>query len=172
MTDCKRGGIVRALGEVGALGPNCLAVHANHLTPADAALLEQSGTHVALCPRTYEFFKRRLPMLPMFMEQGINVCLGTDSLASNDKLNLFSEMQTLASQFSQMSPDRILQFVTTGAAKALNRSKVLGKLAAGAWADMIAVPQDATAGDPYEAVVFSNKPISFSMVGGKALTLL
>jgi aminodeoxyfutalosine deaminase len=169
MSDCKRGGIVRALGEVGALGPNCLAVHANHLTPSDAALLEQSGTHVALCPRGYEFFKRRLPMLSMFREQGINVCLGTDSLASNDRLDLFAEMQTLAHQFGQLSPEYILQLVTTGAAKALNRSGKLGRLAAGAWADMIAVPQDDAAGDPYEAVVFSKKPISFSMVAGKAV---
>ena len=167
MSDCKHGGVVRALAEIGALGPNCLAVHANHLTPSDAALLKQSGTHVALCPRSHEFFKRRLPMLSMFLEQGINVCLGTDSLASNDQLNLFAEMQTLAHQFGQVSPEYILRLVTTGAAKALNRSEKLGRLAAGAWADMIAVPQDDAAGDPYEAVVFSNKPICFSMVGGK-----
>ena len=169
MSDCKRGGVARALAETGALGPNCLAVHVNHLTPSDAALLEQSGTHVVLCPRSHEFFKRRLPMLPMFQEQEINVCLGTDSLASNDQLNLFAEMQTLAHQFGQVSPECILQLVTTGAAKALNRSEKLGRLAAGAWADMIAVPQDDAAGDPYEAAVFSNKPICFSMVGGKAV---
>jgi cytosine/adenosine deaminase-related metal-dependent hydrolase len=171
MSDCKHGGMVRALAEVDALGPNFLAVHANYLTMSDAALLKQSGAHVALCPRSHEFFKRRLPLLPMFQEQGINVCLGTDSLASNDQLNLFAEMQTLARQFGAVSPEYILRLVTTGAAKALNRSKKLGKLAAGALADMIAVPQDAAAGDPYEAVVFSNKPVSFSMVGGKALLL-
>ena len=171
MNDCKRGGMVRALGEAGALGPNCLAVHANHLTPSDAALLKQSGTHVVLCPRSHEFFKRQLPMLPTFREQGINVCLGTDSLASNDKLDLFAEMQTLAHQFRQMSPECILRLATTGAAKALNRTEKLGRLAVGAWADMIAVPRDGAAGDPYETVVFSKKPISFSMVGGKAVFL-
>jgi len=169
MTDCKRGGVVRVLAEIGALGPNCLAVHVNHLTLSDVVLLKQSGTHVVLCPRSHEFFKRRLPMLPMFQEHEINICLGTDSLASNDKLNLFGEMQTFADQFSQVSPEYILQLVTTGAAKALNRSKKLGRLTPGAWADMIAVPQDDTAYNPYEVVVFSNKPISFSMVGGKVV---
>ena len=171
MSDCKRGGVVQALGEAGALGPNCLAVHANHLTLSDAALLEQSGTHVVLCPRSHEFFKRQLPMLSMFQEHRINVCLGTDSLASNDKLDLFAEMQTLARQFHQMSPEHILRLVTTGAAKALNRTEKLGRLAVGAWADMIAVPQDDAAGDPYETVVFSKKPVSFFMVGGKAVLL-
>ena len=167
MSDCKHAGMVRTLAEVGALGPNCLAVHANYLTPPDVALLKQSGTHAVLCPRSHEFFKRRLPLLPTFREQGINVCLGTDSLASNDQLNLFAEMQTLIRQFSQMSPEQILQLATTGAAKALNQGEKLGRLAVGAWADMIAVPQDGAADDPYETVVFSNKPINFSMVGGK-----
>ncbi|MGD0016922.1 MAG: hypothetical protein ABSC38_05330 [Verrucomicrobiia bacterium] len=53
------------------------------------------------------------------------------------------------------------------AAKTLNHGEKLGRLAVGAWADMIAVPQDGAADDPYETVVFSNKPINFSMVGGK-----
>jgi cytosine/adenosine deaminase-related metal-dependent hydrolase len=142
-------------------------VHANYLTPPDIALLKESGTHAVLCPRSHEFFKRRLPLLSTFREQGINVCLGTDSLASNDQLNLFAEMQTLIRQFSQMSPEQILQLATTGAAKALNQGEKLGRLAVGAWADMIAVPQDGAADDPYETVVFSNKPVNFSMVGGK-----
>ncbi len=167
MSDCTHAGMVRALAEAGALGPNCLAVHANHLIPSDIELLEQSGTHVVLCPRSHEFFEWSLPLLPMFREQEINICLGTDSLASNDQLNMFAEMQTLAHQFGDMSPECILQLVTTGAAKALNLGEKLGRLAPGAWADMIAVPQDGATADPYETVVFANKPICFSMVGGK-----
>jgi len=171
MSDCEHSGVVRALGEAGALGPNCLAVHANYLTPSDVTLLEQSGTHVVLCPRSHEFFKRRPPMLPMFREQGINVCIGTDSMASNDRLDLFAEMQTLTDQFGLISPECILRLATTGAAKALNRTEKLGRLAAGMWADMIAVPRDGAMSDPYEMVVFSKNPISFSMVDGEEILL-
>src|SRR5882672_7581697 len=56
MGDCKRVGPVQLLAEYGVLGPNCIAAHANCLTPVDVALLKQTGTHIAHCPKTHRFF--------------------------------------------------------------------------------------------------------------------
>jgi imidazolonepropionase-like amidohydrolase len=58
---------------------------------------------------------------------------------------------------------------TVNAAKALNQSGKLGVIAAGAWADLIAAPLEGAGGDPYEAIVFANETVSFSMVGGEVL---
>lgn len=169
MTDCKRVSPVQMLHEHEALGPNCLAVHANVLTPVDVGLLGQTGTHVVHCPKSHRFFNRDTPMIESLWQQGVNVCLGTDSLASNDSLNMFEEMRTLAQVFPRLAAEKILPLATTCAAKALNLGSKLGKIAPGAWADLIAVPRDEQITDPYEAVVYTEKPVCFSMVGGKVL---
>jgi cytosine/adenosine deaminase-related metal-dependent hydrolase len=169
MSDCKRQGSAQMLFEYGVLGPNCLAVHANCLTPLDVKLLKQSGAHVVHCPKSHRFFNRGTPLLPAFWDQDINVCLGTDSFASNDSLNMFLEMQTLAHVFPRLSAEQLLQMATTNAAKALGQEQKLGRIEPGAWADLIAVPLDGAIADPYEAIVYTKKPVSFSMVGGKVI---
>ena len=168
MSDCKRAGPVQLLSEYGVLGPGCIAAHANCLTPLDIGLLKQTGTHVVHCPKTHRFFHRSMPFLETMREQGINVCLGTDSLASNDSLSMLDEMQQLAQVFPRLSAQELLEMTTVNAAKALNQSRKLGRITPGAWADLIAAPLEG-AGDPYEAIVYANKTVSFSMVGGEVL---
>jgi imidazolonepropionase-like amidohydrolase len=68
-----------------------------------------------------------------------------------------------------MSAQELLEFATVNAAKALNQTEKLGRIGAGAWADLIAVPLDAVGGDPYESVVYADKTVSFSMVGGEVI---
>jgi cytosine/adenosine deaminase-related metal-dependent hydrolase len=169
MSDCKRAGPTQLMSEYGVLGPNCLAAHANCLTPLEVALLRQTGTHVVHCPKTHRFFNRGMPPLNIWKAQGINVCLGTDSMASNDTLNMIDEMQTLGQMFPRMSSQELLELATVNAAKALNLAGKLGKIAPGAWADLIAVPLDGAGGDPYEAVVYADKAVSFSMVSGEVI---
>ena len=169
MTDCKRTGPTQLLGAFGVLGPNCLAVHANALTPLDVTLLKQTGTNVVHCPKAHRFFGRGTPLLNALLAQGVNVCLGTDSLASNDTLSMLAEMQTLAHMFPRMSAQELLEMATLNAAKALNQREKLGRIAPGALADLIAVPLEGDGGDPYEAIVYADKEVSFSMVGGELI---
>lgn len=169
MRDCKRTGPSQLLAEFGVLGPNCLAAHANCLTPLDMALLKQTGTHVVHCPKTHRYFHRGTPLVQALREQGINVCLGTDSMASNDTLSMLDEMQTLARMFPRMSAQELLEMATLNGAKALRQEGKLGRIAPGAWADLIAAPLEGPGGDPYEAIVYANKEVSFSMVGGELI---
>lgn len=169
MSDCKRTGPSQLLSEYGVLGSNCIAAHANCLTPLDVALLKRTGTHVVHCPKTHRFFQRSTTLLNSFRQHEVNVCLGTDSMASNDSLNMLDEMQTLAKMFPRMSAQELLEMATLNGAKALNLPEKLGKIAPGAWADLIAAPLEAAGGDPYEAIVYANKAVSFSMVGGEVL---
>lgn len=169
MSDCKRAGPVQLLSEYEVLGPGCIAAHVNCLTPLDLTLLRQTGTHVVHCPKAHRFFQRDMPFLQTMREQGINVCLGTDSMASNDSLNMLEEMQEMAKVFPRLSPQDLLEMATVNGAKALGQTDKLGKIAPDAWADLIAAPVEGAGVDPYESIVFANKAVSFSMVGGEVL---
>ncbi len=168
MGDCKRLGVVQLLAEWGVLGTNCLAVHANCLTPHDVKLLHKTGTHVVHCPKSHRYFNRGVPMLSALWEEQVNICLGTDSLASNDTLNMFAEMQTLSHVYPRLPPEQILHMATINGARALNRGGKLGQITPGAYADLIAVPAQNVA-DPIEAVVYAESPVVFAMVNGKVV---
>jgi cytosine/adenosine deaminase-related metal-dependent hydrolase len=169
MSDCKRIGPVQLMAECEVLGPSFLAVHANCLTPQDITLLKNSGSHIVHCPKSHRFFGRRTAWLPAFWQNNMNVCLGTDSLASNDTLDMFAEMQAVAREFPRLEAEQILRMATVCGGKALNLPDKLGMITPGAWADLIAVPWDGVSSDPYEAVVFAERRVRFSMVGGKAV---
>ncbi|HVM61527.1 MAG TPA: amidohydrolase family protein [Verrucomicrobiae bacterium] len=169
MSDCKRVGPTQLMSEYGVLGPNCLVAHANYLTPVDVGLLKQSGTHVVHCPKSHRFFGRGMPHLNTWKEHRINACLGTDSMASNDTLSMLSEMQTLGHMFPRMSAEEFLTLATVNGARALNLPDKLGHIGVGAWADLIAAPLDGAGGDPFEAIVYADKEVSFSMVGGEVI---
>jgi cytosine/adenosine deaminase-related metal-dependent hydrolase len=169
MSDCRHHGPVQLAAELGVLGPNCLAAHVNFLTPPELDLLRQSGTHVVHCPRAHQFFRRGCPPLNLLWENGVNLCLGTDSMASNEGLDMFAEMQTMARVFPRLAPARILEMATCNGAKALNCADQLGRLAPGGFADLVAVPLDGQTDDPFEAVVFNEKPVTLVMVGGRLI---
>jgi cytosine/adenosine deaminase-related metal-dependent hydrolase len=169
MGDCKRVGVCQLMFERGVLGPHCLAAHANWLTPLDVKLLSDSRTNVVHCPNSHRFFGRGTPMLKALLANRVNVCLGTDSMASNDQLDMFGEMRRLAHVFPELPAEHIVEMATVCGARALNLSHKLGRIARGALADLIAVPLEDGAADPYESVVYAEKPITFSMVNGKAV---
>jgi len=168
MTDCGRVGPVELLHSYGVLGRNCLAAHANCLTPDDVQVLAETRTSVVHCPKTHRYFRRAPAPLPALLAAGVNICLGTDSLASNTTLDMFAEMRELARVFPDWLPARIVALATTNAATALNQAARLGKIAVGAVADLIAVPVDGHT-DPAAAVVFAEKPVTFIMINGKVV---
>ena len=170
MSDCGHRGPVELLQSYGVLGAHCLAVHANCLSETDVKILAQSGTSVVHCPKTHRFFGRTTAPVMQLLQAGVNVCLGTDSLASNNTLDLFAEMRELAEAFPQLLPEQILRFVTTHAARALNESNRLGQIKAGAVADLIAVPVGGHT-DPYAAVVRADHPVLFVMIDGKVILI-
>lgn len=82
MTDCGGVSPVQHLERAGLLCDRLLAVHANYLARGDAARLGRSGASVVHCPRSHAFFgHRRFPLEELALA-GVNLCLGTDSLAT------------------------------------------------------------------------------------------
>jgi cytosine/adenosine deaminase-related metal-dependent hydrolase len=94
---------------------------------------------VVHCPRSRAFFGHPAFPYGALMEAGVNLCLGTDSLASNETLNMFDEM----SEFQKAHPDvparDILAMATRNGAAALGLGGELGVIRPGALADFIAI---------------------------------
>ena len=149
-----------------------IVVHLNELAEDDFALLERGPRfHIAHCPRSSRYFQHRPFALQKLRDLGFNVCLGTDSLASNASLSLFAEMQTLRDAHPWLGPDRILEMVTANSALALHQGGALGKIRAGFQADLIALPIENSPGDLFEKVIAWNDPVPWMLVGGVSIPL-
>ena len=163
---------IEYLKGIGFLSPNLLAVHAVQVTGKDIEFIRKSRVSIAHCPRSNnETGVGRMP-LKKFLDAGITVGLGTDSLASSPTLNMWDEMR-YAYQIhrrSGVSAEDIFRLATINGAKALGLDKEIGTLEPGKKADMIAVPlPEKDTGDIYSDLLRETKSCIMSMVNGKIL---
>ncbi len=146
-----------------------LLVHVNEISDEDLNLLKQSAgkDSVVHCPRSHDYFGHSSFQFHKLRELGFNICLGTDSLASNDDLSLFAEMRAFQKKFPDVSPEEILKMVTVHGARALHQENSLGQIRSGSSADLIAVPVTRSTSAFEEIVAFDDQAVSWSMVGGR-----
>ncbi|MFC6632059.1 TRZ/ATZ family hydrolase [Microbulbifer taiwanensis] len=151
------GEVARALAEtgerpterllrLGLLGPQTLCVHMTAVNERDIELLQQSGAHVAHCPRSNLKLASGFCPAARLLEAGINVALGTDGAASNNGLDLFTEANTAALLAKAVSGNaaalpahQALAMATINGARALGIDEVTGSLEAGKSADLAAI---------------------------------
>ncbi|MFL6520721.1 MAG: amidohydrolase family protein [Chthoniobacterales bacterium] len=165
--DCGRETPVARFLQTRTIDDRWIIAHLNELDSSDYDLLQTAlKFHIAHCPRSHRFFQHAPFALERLRPLGFNICLGTDSLASNSDLSLFSEMRELLRAHSSVSPREALEMVTTNGAAALHQSDCLGCLVPGAYADMIALPVP-TAGDTCENIVAFSGNVPWLMVNGE-----
>jgi aminodeoxyfutalosine deaminase len=147
--------------------PHWIVAHLNELTETDFELLERwnSKFHVVHCPRSHNYFGHRPFAFDRLRSLGFNICLGTDSLASNESLSLFDEMRVFQKNFPQVSPEEIFRTVTVNPARALRQENALGQIRPGFGADLIVVPCS-TSTDIFEQILAFDAPVSWAMVNG------
>jgi len=119
-----------------------IIAHLNELTESDFELLEKVKTkfHVVHSPRSHDYFGHSPFQSERLRRLGFNICLGTDSLASNESLSLFAEMRAFQRSHPEISPEKIFEMVTVNPASALRQQNTLGQIRPGFRADLIAVP--------------------------------
>ena len=157
---------VRFLYRSRLLPKNILMVHANCLETDDLPILREREASVVHCPGSHRYFDHPRFLYGMLKEEGINIALGTDSLASNSDLNMFKEMQYCLDSFAELTPRDVLQMATLCGAKALQMEKKIGTLEIGKEADIIGVKIQNPKADPYENVLMNTK-VNFYMKRGK-----
>lgn len=137
---------LQRLQNLGLLGPNLIAVHAVHLKPDEMTALSQQGCHIAHCPTSNLKLASGIAPVTAMLAHGINVGIGSDSAASNNRLDLFQEMRlaALLAKGSSGKADALpafeaLRMATFNGARALGQEARIGSLEAGKEADIVAV---------------------------------
>ena len=134
------------LDRLGVLGPEMLCAHAVWLDDAETALLAQRGVALSHNPESNMKLASGTAPVPEYLASGITVGLGTDGCASNNDLDLFSEMGTAARlhKVVRMDPTvcpagNVLRMATLGGAKALGMENEIGSIEPEKQADLIAL---------------------------------
>jgi cytosine/adenosine deaminase-related metal-dependent hydrolase len=116
-----------------------LVVHLNEVSNNDMEMLSRldSKFHVVHCPRSHRYFGHTPFQYQRLRDLGFNVCVGTDSLASNDNLDLFEEIRLFSELHPGVSSRDILEMVTVNPARALQCQDLIGQIRPGSHADLI-----------------------------------
>jgi cytosine/adenosine deaminase-related metal-dependent hydrolase len=129
---------IELLDRVGLLTPRTIIAHANYVDDHDIALIARSGASVIYCPRTHAAFGHPPHRFMDMLAARINVCLGTDSLASNPTLSMLEEIECVSRSYRLQDAHDLLQMATISGVKALHLPRT-GDLAVGNLADMAVV---------------------------------
>jgi cytosine/adenosine deaminase-related metal-dependent hydrolase len=180
-SDCGRGTpLVRFLTDRGAVNSpigartdtDWIVAHLNELADSDFDLLTRSTSrfHVVHCPRSHKYFGHAPFQLERLHQLGFNICLGTDSLASNEDLSLFAEMREFQINYPALSPEKILSMSTVKAARAVGKPHLLGRIRPNCFADLIALPIGSSAENIFDEIVAFDGAVTFSMINGSKNT--
>ena len=137
---------IARLERLGILGPNLIAVHCVHMSATEIDLYARLGVHVAHCPASNLKLASGIAPVHAMLKAGINVGIGTDGAASNNRLDMLGETR-LASLLQKgttgdaaaLPAHQKLEMATLYAAKALGWQDQIGSLVAGKAADMTAI---------------------------------
>ncbi len=146
---------VALLHDAGALRAKPLIIHGVRVDAADIALLAEAGCAVAHCPVSNARFGHGIAPLLEMLAAGLRVGIGTDSVASNNRMDLLDEARvahlmacTRTQSWRAFPAGQALWHATAGGAAALGLWDSLGTLVAGAPADLCAFPLDGLAALP------------------------
>lgn len=171
MEDCGGNTPLSSLMQRQLFNDRWILAHLNELTESDFDLLAGAQKfHIAHCPRSHSFFLHSAFELQRLRSLGFNICLGTDSLASNSSLSLFAEMRELLSKEPWISPREVLTMATVNGAGALGQSASLGSICPGYLADLIAIPSAHAGADPFDAILAFDETVPWMMLNGEVVS--
>ena len=140
---------IERLSELGLLGPKLMAAHCVHLSENDMYQLKSNGVSVLCNISSNMKLGSGFVDVYKLINNNINIAIGTDSSASNNRLDMFSEMRSMAlnnkaltmkSEF--LKPSEVIKMATINGAKALGLDHITGSIVKNKYADIIAVNLD------------------------------
>jgi len=176
---------IQYLARHGILNTQPLLAHCITVDDADMLAIKEAGAKIAHCPKSNAKLGHGRAPFAAFVERGLTVGFGSDSVASNNTCDILEEARfaTLLSRATDgkgssgkmLSADIALQTATTGGARALGFDTQTGTLAEGAQADIAVVALNSThqspVHDPATALIFSSsgRDVLMTMVAGREI---
>ena len=173
MDDCGTGTPVQHLVKSGGFAKKTLVVHVNRLTDVDVELLRRADADVVHCPRSRAWFGHGGFDYDRLAKAGLNICLGTDSLASIGggreaaALDMFAEMQEFSRRHPSLECEDILQMATTNGAKAMRLGNEIGQIRDGFMANMAMIPFNGALSEVPEMILHHRGPVEALMIAGR-----
>jgi len=157
--------------DLGGLDRPAVLVHCNYADENDLKIIAASGSSVVFCPRSHQYFRHRRHPVEAMLQWGINVAIGTDSLASSPSLSVLDEMKALRRSYSGVSSIDILKMATLNGLRALSLPHEEELLRPGRPADITVIRVGAGKEEqdksPLEAIFADSSGAFFSLIGGK-----
>lgn len=171
---------VEYLAKIGVLAAKPLLAHCIRTNEKDFELIAESGASIAHCPKSNAKFGHQIAPFEKFLDYGLKVGLGSDSVVSNNTCDLIEEgrfaalmARTREDKKRLISAQEIVETMTIGGAKAMQMADEIGTIEAGKQADLIVLSLENIAQQPihdiYSAVIFASsaRDISLTMVAGE-----
>lgn len=157
---------IERLAALGLLSPRLIGVHAVHLQAAEVAGLARNGCSVAHCPSSNLKLASGFAPVAALLEAGVNVGIGTDGAASNNRLDMFQELRSaallakaVAGRADALPAHLALRCATLGGARAVGLDALIGSIVPGKAADLCAVavrePETWPCYDPVSHLVYA-----------------
>jgi cytosine/adenosine deaminase-related metal-dependent hydrolase len=145
-------------------------VHGNFPARGEAERIAAAGAVVVHCPGSHAWFEREPFPLEHYRRRGVVLALGTDSLASNEALDLRREMALLRRAHPHLRPEFVWDMATRNGARALGAAGRIGELIPGSAADICAFRTDAdTRTDALEQLTSSAPAVAGVWIGGRGV---
>jgi len=171
---------IALLASLEVLAARPLLIHCVRVDDDDIALVARAQCSIAHCPVSNAKLGHGIAPLLAFLEANIRVGFGSDSMASNNRMDILEEARVALlfqrarlGQFGELDADTVLRLATLGGAQALGMDGTVGSLDVGKFADLAAFPlvDAAPVHDPVVAAVFAlaGTPASFVAVAGRVL---
>lgn len=173
---------IQRLVDLGLMSPLTQCVHMTQINDDDLDTLVEYNTHVIHCPKSNLKLASGFCPVTQLLARDINVALGTDGAASNNSLDMFSELSTAALVAKAVSTDAsainahtALKMATINGAKALGLEHKTGSIEIGKCADLTAIDLGTIESEPLynptSQLVYTNagNRVSHLWVNGNAL---
>jgi 5-methylthioadenosine/S-adenosylhomocysteine deaminase len=158
---------VEWLDRHGVLGEATLCIHVVQAASKDLGRLARNGCAIAHCPLSNAAHGHGTAPLEEFLSHGLRVGLGTDSVLSVSRLDLFAEARA-ARALADLDADAALALCTLGGAEALGLDDEIGSLDVGKWGDCVVLKGPAAASSPAEGALKSGREgVIATFLGGR-----
>lgn len=156
------------LASCGVFDIPSLLAHVNYVEDKELDELARSSCSVAYCPRAHRFHQHEPHRFREMLDRGINVCIGTDSLAGTESLSVLDELRYLHREHPGIDGGVLLEMGTIRGARGLQLDTQAGSIARRKFADLVAIPLDASGSrDPIVNILESGAAPVGVVIGGE-----